>query len=596
MFTNPFDAFAPHIKVPPKKTALVYDPACERHEAPEKHPECPDRVKVPLKHLSWCGLIKEFVWLGKVQPCTRTRLLYAHDEDYVDCMLEQLKERQNTTSNQTDEHGNEIATYVRPFSTRPTKSPKTPNTPHISEFTNKPIDMSEASDHAEDMYCNEHTHDACLAAAGGAVQAALAIASGKVDNALCILRPPGHHAGPRNASGFCMFNNVAVAARTLQREAKGMRRIVIFDWDVHHGDGTEKIFYDDPSVLCISIHQYAQGHPHRFHRACNMLSAADTYAALTREPKRQVSAVKVDSTKAEVQKSAELARDAKRSRRAHASVDYSKLDERIRKESEKLSTHGDAPASRLEKMLEATARGMPKHQESEEDEDAYDPEEEETSESSEATDGYDTSAPCFYPGTGRAADIGSGRGRGYNINIPLPCHRFGDTEYLSIMQNLVLPLIRGFEADCIIIAGGFDAVQHDTLGNMELTPGGYAMMTQMLMDVMPHGRVLCALEGGYNVRQVALCVEAVARTLLGSRGRDKSRMLVHRASTVVDNVWTEIEKILPPKLEASSSSEEESTDEDKTPKKWPSRSEAAKTGVKAVEKPSKSSSKAKRRR
>jgi acetoin utilization deacetylase AcuC-like enzyme len=98
------------------------------------------------------------------------------------------------------------------------------------------------------------TLDAMLLAAGGLLAAVEAVLGGGVDNAFALLRPPGHHAEREAAMGFCLFNNTAVAARWAQRE-HGLERVAIVDWDVHHGNGTEEVFRDDPSVLTISLHQ-----------------------------------------------------------------------------------------------------------------------------------------------------------------------------------------------------------------------------------------------------------------------------------------------------------------------------------------------------
>jgi acetoin utilization deacetylase AcuC-like enzyme len=95
---------------------------------------------------------------------------------------------------------------------------------------------------------------ACLAVAG-ALTAADAIMQGRVQNAFCAVRPPGHHAESSHAMGFCLFNNVAIAAKYLQQH-HGLERIAIVDWDVHHGNGTQRTFYDDPSVFFFSTHQY----------------------------------------------------------------------------------------------------------------------------------------------------------------------------------------------------------------------------------------------------------------------------------------------------------------------------------------------------
>ncbi|MBI3603569.1 MAG: histone deacetylase, partial [Nitrospirae bacterium] len=96
---------------------------------------------------------------------------------------------------------------------------------------------------------------AAYLAAGGALVALDAIMAGLVQNAFCAVRPPGHHAERDRAMGFCFFNNVAIAARYGQRR-HGLDRVLIVDWDVHHGNGTQHAFYDDPSVLFFSTHQY----------------------------------------------------------------------------------------------------------------------------------------------------------------------------------------------------------------------------------------------------------------------------------------------------------------------------------------------------
>jgi len=95
-------------------------------------------------------------------------------------------------------------------------------------------------------------------AAGGTVEGVRAVINGDVDSAFCIVRPPGHHATSINVAGFCFFNNVAVAARYAQREL-GVKKVCIFDWDVHVGDGTSYIFNEDETVLYLSIHRFDNG-------------------------------------------------------------------------------------------------------------------------------------------------------------------------------------------------------------------------------------------------------------------------------------------------------------------------------------------------
>jgi acetoin utilization deacetylase AcuC-like enzyme len=106
-----------------------------------------------------------------------------------------------------------------------------------------------------DTYVSQASFEVARLAAGGAIDLARAVASGRLHSGLAAVRPPGHHAEAGRPMGFCLFNNVAIAARALQAE-DGVGRILIFDWDVHHGNGTQHSFDEDPSVLYASTHQF----------------------------------------------------------------------------------------------------------------------------------------------------------------------------------------------------------------------------------------------------------------------------------------------------------------------------------------------------
>lgn len=106
-----------------------------------------------------------------------------------------------------------------------------------------------------DTHVSKDSYDVALLAVGGVLLAVDEVLTGKLDRAFCAVRPPGHHAGTSTTMGFCLFNNVAIGARYAQRK-HGIKRIAIVDWDVHHGNGTQQIFYEDNTVLYISLHQF----------------------------------------------------------------------------------------------------------------------------------------------------------------------------------------------------------------------------------------------------------------------------------------------------------------------------------------------------
>jgi acetoin utilization deacetylase AcuC-like enzyme len=109
-----------------------------------------------------------------------------------------------------------------------------------------------------DTVISAESFQVALAAAGTCAAAVDEVIMGTAANALCLVRPPGHHATPTRSMGFCLFNNIALAARRA-RTAHGLTRVLIVDWDVHHGNGTQDIFYEDPEVLFFSIHRYGHG-------------------------------------------------------------------------------------------------------------------------------------------------------------------------------------------------------------------------------------------------------------------------------------------------------------------------------------------------
>ena len=146
---------------------------------------------------------------------------------------------------------------------RPAFAPMTPeeiskvHAPSVAERARLLAEAGGGRLDADTVVCPE-SYAVALAAAGACASAVDAVIAGPTRRALCLIRPPGHHATPDRSMGFCLFNNIALAARRA-RDAHGLSRVMIVDWDVHHGNGTQDIFYEDGQVHFLSIHRYGRG-------------------------------------------------------------------------------------------------------------------------------------------------------------------------------------------------------------------------------------------------------------------------------------------------------------------------------------------------
>jgi acetoin utilization deacetylase AcuC-like enzyme len=226
-----------------------------------------------------------------------------------------------------------------------------------------------------DTYTSPESTEIALLAAGAAVDA-VERAMGGNQAAFALVRPPGHHAERARAMGFCLYNNIAVAAahaRTL-----GASRVAIVDYDVHHGNGTQHMFEDDPSVLYISTHEYPQ-----------------------------------------------------------------------------------------------------------------------------------------FPGTGAADEVGLGRGAGFTVNLPLEAGA-EDEDYRVVFAEVVLPVLRQFRPDVLLVSAGFDAHERDPLAGMRLTTGALRAMTAELRSVAVEccaGRIALITEGGYDLHALRECLTAAIDVL-----------------------------------------------------------------------------------
>ncbi|KAJ5104326.1 histone deacetylase Hda1 [Penicillium alfredii] len=209
-------------------TGYCYDPRmryhCEVRPTADVHPEDPRRIYYIFKEFCLAGLVNHPEATHPLAPQTMVRI-HARDATEEEIVLVH-----------TEAH------YA---------------------FVQSTKDMSDGQlvdlEHNRDsIYFNKLTFASSLLSAGGAIETCKAVAQRKVKNAIAVVRPPGHHAEYNKTMGFCLFNNVSVAARVCQKEPN-CRKIMILDWDVHHGNGIQKAFYNDPNVLYISIHVHQNG-------------------------------------------------------------------------------------------------------------------------------------------------------------------------------------------------------------------------------------------------------------------------------------------------------------------------------------------------
>jgi acetoin utilization deacetylase AcuC-like enzyme len=303
---------------------FLHHPSSLEHDT-GTHPERPDRIRAIERELSardWLGLE-----LVSSPPATRAQLTAVHPEQHV--------------------------AAIESWSAR----------------GGGQIDL--------DTVVSAGSFEAALHAAGGAARLVDLLLDGEAPTGFSSHRPPGHHATREQAMGFCLFNNVAVAARHAL-DQRGLERVMILDWDVHHGNGTNDIFHASDQVLFVSIHQ----------------------------------------------------------------------------------------------------------------------------------------SP-LYPGSGPASDVGSGPGAGYTVNLPVPAGS-DDALYLSLVQQVVIPLARAFTPQLVLISAGYDAHRDDPLANCRVTEEGYAAMTAAMLETSrsigaPLG---CVLEGGYALGALAQSVAATLEALI----------------------------------------------------------------------------------
>ncbi len=313
-----------------EKVGQVLPPSYLQHETGLFHPECPDRLQAIGSYLAQEGLS-------------------AHLRD-IPARIAQIDEIAWV---------HDLA-YIRDLERKAGKAPY-----HLDA----------------DTVLSSASFEAACWASGGLLEAIDRVFSGELDHAFAMVRPPGHHAERDHGMGFCLFNNVAIAAEYLVRRY-GVKRVAIVDFDVHHGNATQHMFYDRSDVFYVSTHRYP-----------------------------------------------------------------------------------------------------------------------------------------FYPGTGASDERGKGAGHGYNLNIPMEAGQ-GDEAFAQVFQDTLLPALRDYRPEFLLVSAGFDAHYRDPLGGMALTESGFARIALQLKEVARQfceGKSVYTLEGGYDLSGLSRSVAAVLQVLLQDR-------------------------------------------------------------------------------
>jgi acetoin utilization deacetylase AcuC-like enzyme len=305
------------------KTLYYTHPDFLFHETGIGHPECANR----LRSIEQALAVSEFSNLLRQSPPlgTEQQIRLIHPQFHIDAILDAIPEH--------GEHYLDHDTVVSPGS-----------------------------------------RQAAFRAVGAVCDAVDKVLDGKADNAFCAVRPPGHHAEPRQAMGFCLFNNIAIAAAYALQHYQ-LERVAIVDFDVHHGNGTQAAFYNQPKVLYTSSHEM----PH-------------------------------------------------------------------------------------------------------------------------------------YPGTGHPAETGAGN----IINVPLAAGDSG-VEFRQKYRSIILPALKNFKPDLLLISAGFDAHKDDPLASVMLVEDDFKWITEELMSIADNcckGRIISALEGGYHLKALAASVAIHVKTLM----------------------------------------------------------------------------------
>ena len=314
------------------KVAILYSDMMLEHKTGENHPEKPERLSSAVSAVKKNkALSKHFIWPA-ISKASNDHIRLAHTDDYINLVKSEVERLDG----------------------------------------DQQVLLSTG-----DVVISKDSDEAARFAVGAGITGIDHIMDKKAGSAFALVRPPGHHATSTRGMGFCVYNNIAVAAKYLQKEY-GLKRILIVDYDVHHGNGTQDIFYSNESVFYFSVHQ----HP-------------------------------------------------------------------------------------------------------------------------------------FYPGTGRENETGQGKGKGATLNVELP-EGSGDKLLVSAFEQNLVPAMKNFNPDFILVSSGFDGHKDDLLGGLSYTSKGYKSVATILTKLAKEyadGRIMFMLEGGYTASSTNDSIIAVLEAL-----------------------------------------------------------------------------------
>nr|GEV00803.1 hypothetical protein [Tanacetum cinerariifolium] len=475
------------------RVGLVYDERMCRHSTPkgEPHPENPDRIRAVWDKLMSADIPKRCV-VFKAKEVDDKYIAAVHSKSHINLI-------KTISSKKTVSQRNKVAAKY------------------------------------DSIYFSEGSFESAHLAAGSVLRVAEKVAKGELNSAFAIVRPPGHHAEKSEPMGFCLYNNVAIAASFLLDQKKlGVKKILIVDWDVHHGNASQKMFWKDSRVLSFSVHSETKerlrvglvynermcrhstpkGEPHpenpdRIRAVWDKLMSAgipkrcvvfkakevdDKYIAAVHS-KSHINLIKTISSKKTVSQRNKVAAKYDSIYFSEGSSESAHLaaGSVLRKLGVKKILivdwdvhHGNATQKMFWKDSRVLSFSVHRHENG-----------------------------SFYPGgdDGSHTMVGEGPGLGYNINVPWENAHCDEADYIAVWDHILIPVAKEFNPDIILISAGFDAAIADPLGGCCVTPHGFSILLKKLME-FNKGKIVMALEGGYNLDSLAKSVLACIEVLL----------------------------------------------------------------------------------